>query len=137
MGQFIRLHSTKIILSIAGLWIIVYTMWVFLGWRNAVVDASLATFTLAFTESLAVVYGFRVSRISSLDKRLRHVWRWISRALMVSAIAEWLWFIYMTFHLQPLPWLTDILYLLYNVFILIALFRFPFASARRSERTIF
>lgn len=137
MAKTIHDRPARIILRLTGLGLVIYIAWAIFGAYDISMHPEIATFSLAIMQSLAAYFSYRVVRNSKLDVRLRNAWRWISRALASSALAEGLWFAYSFFQLAPMPWLTDVLYFLYYIFILVALFWFPFITARRTERIIF
>lgn len=130
--------TSRVILWITGLWLLTYIGWtVLLGTNESSMHPPLATVSLAIIQFLAAYFSNRISHDASLDERFRKAWGWISIALIASGLAEALWFVYATFAISPLPWLTDILYFLYYALILVALFHLPFASAKPTERIIF
>ncbi|MBN2146152.1 MAG: GGDEF domain-containing protein [Anaerolineales bacterium] len=127
----------KISLAAGATATLAYSAWVVIGVRISWSVGAISSLGLALLYGLASTYSLRNSRNKRLGKRIRSFWLLIGLGVGSMAISELIWVIYASFHLQPLPFLTDILFLLYYPLVLAGLLRLPYASMERYQGTLF
>lgn len=112
-------------------------IWVIVGAGDLQLYASISPLGLVSIDLIVVMFGIRIAVYKPFDARLRRGWLLISLGIAASTIAEAFWLIYGLFHLTPLPFITDILYVAYYPLVLAGLLSLPYTPVKLRDRIIF
>jgi diguanylate cyclase (GGDEF)-like protein len=114
-----------------------YTVWILVFPFEPETESVVSSILIVLFLLLTTILGGGILRLPGFPAVLRRTWILIILAAFSQMVAEILWFYYQTIlGVDPFPSSADFFYILYYIFLFVAVLSLPFSSPRRQERTL-